>query len=386
LYKAFMRKAHFTFWLAVAACAWVSAPRALAGGEQDSPRPAGQWRLFPHPPFAGPADAELISRIGRQIDPLAALLKRSGSDGAANLGDALIEIDARNQLFKLEGILRLYARAFPDLDRYRLVVKEIEDGLGGYSLAVDSLKFAKDKFKDENEARAPGAARKAEQDKIIAALEKKKEAARVAFEKLANRSAFTVELPELRSALPSTFVGWSASRDLAYVKSELQRPLRNVRERRFNFNHLEEGNGIHEFRRQLRWFPIVIDALDGLVVVGPNTPGACPAPALESLAGSRAARHRYANPALRNPATHPCTISRCLLWQVVKTVDDIGRLKDEVLGEAAVETALVDFGFDITSKETITPAEIARAKESRSELYSSRALDLLIDQLNSCKP
>jgi hypothetical protein len=265
------------------------------------------------------------------------------------------------------------------------VVKEIEDGLGGYSLALDSLKFARDKFRDENQAKAPDAARKAEQDRILAGLEKKKDAARIVFEKVADRSAFTSELPELRSVLASTFVGWSASRDLAYVKSELQRPLRNVRDRRFNFNHLEEGNGIHEFRRQLRWFPIVIDALDGLVVVGPDAPGACPVPALESLAGSRAARHRYANPALRNPAMHPCTISRCLLWQVVKTVDDVGRLKDEVLGEAAVENAL-DFGFDLTSKETITPAEIARAKESRTELYSSRALDILLDQLNSCKP
>jgi hypothetical protein len=111
----------------------------------------------------------------------------------------------------------------------------------------------------------------------------------------------------------------------------------------------------------------------------------CPVPALESLAGSRAARHRYANPALRNPAARSCTISRCLLWQVVKAVDDIGRLKDDILGEAAVETALGDFGFDLASKERATPAEIARAKEARTELYSSRALDLLVDQFDSCK-
>jgi hypothetical protein len=372
-----MRKVLFRLCLVLAACAWVFAPRAHAIEEQDNPRPVGQLRIFPRPPFAGPADKEITSRITRQIDPLLALFKQNAAPGA--LGDSLIEIDARQQLFRLESLLRLYVRQFPDLDKYRLVVKEVEDGLGSYTFAVDAQKFARDKFR----AAAPSAARKAEQDYILASLDKKKEAARVSFEKIVDRSTLIAALPELQSVVPATFVGWSSAKDRAYVNGELERMLKVVRDRRLNFNLLEDG--IHEFRRNLRWFPIVVDSLDGLIVLGEDAPGACPVPALEALKGSRAARHRYANPALRNPATHPCTISRCLMWGVVKAVDDIGRLKDEVQGAAAMETA-DNFEFDVSASNKVTAEEIARAKVSRTELFSSKALDLIIDQLNSCKP
>jgi hypothetical protein len=40
----------------------------------------------------------------------------------------------------------------------------------------------------------------------------------------------------------------------------------------------------------------------------------------------------------------------------------------------------------VASSNKVTPEEIKRAKASRDELYSSKALDLLVDQLNSCKP
>jgi hypothetical protein len=182
----------------------------------------------------------------------------------------------------------------------------------------------------------------------------------------------------------SSFVGWGPSKDLRYVSRELQRVLTDVRYGRFDFNLLDDG--IHKFRRRLRWFPMLVVSLDGLILVRDDPPGACPVPTLEALAGSAAARHRYANPALRFPATHPCTISRCLLWQVSKTVRDIGRLKDEAEGEASLESALNDDEVDVASSNKVTPEEVANATAMRTELYSSRALDSLIAQLASCKP
>src|SRR5262249_102495 len=151
------------------------------------------------------------------------------------------------------------------------------------------------------------------------------------------------------------------------------------------FNQLEDG--IHEFRRRLRWFPMLIDSLDGLVVLRNDPPGACPVPALEALSGTRAAKHRYSNPELRFPATRPCTISRSLLCQVVKTEDDIGRLKDVAQGNLAVEAALeADDTIDVASSNKATPEEIAHANAMRAELFSTRALDSLLNQLSSCKP
>lgn len=379
-----MRKAHFNACLVLAACAWILAPQASAGNE-DAALPQGPWRIFPRAPFARAADEAITGRLTRQIDRLVALYRPDGSDVASDtLGDSLIEGKARNQLFRLESLLRLYVRAFPDLEKYRSEVKDVEDGLGAYSFAVDSLSFAKDKFKKENQAQAPNAARKAEQDKVLEGLEKKKEGARVVFAKLAERSPLDAELTELRSVVVSSFAGWSSSKDLAFANHELLRVLRNVRDGRFNFNLLEDG--IHEFRRRLRWFPMYIDSLDGLILLRDDPPGACPVPGLETLAGSHAAKHRYANPALGFPATHPCTISRCLLWPVVKTVNDLGDIKDEAQGEAAVGSALDDDEVDVASSNKVAPAQIARAQAIRAELVSSRALDSLMAQLSSCKP
>jgi hypothetical protein len=299
------------------------------------------------------------------------------------LTDSLIDGKARQQFFRLESLLRLYGRAFPDLEKYRREVKEVEDGLGAYTFAADSLSFAKDQFKKENQTQAPDADGKAEQEKVLEGLEKKKEMARGVLLKLVERSTLGSDLPRLRSLVVSRFAGWGSSKELTYVKRELQRVLRNVRDGRFDFNRLDDG--IHEFRRRLRWFPILIDSLDGLILVRDDPPGACPVPALEALAGSAAAKHRYSNPALRFPATHPCTISRCLLWQVVKTTNDMGRLKDDAQGNAAIESALDD-DIDVASSNDATREEIARAKAMRTELFSSRTLDSLMTQLSSCKP
>jgi hypothetical protein len=379
-----MRRAHLKSCLVLAACAWIAASPARAG--DDGPfRLTGQWRIFPRAPFARPADEETIARLTRQIDPVVTLFPAGGSSvPPAELGDSLIDGRARDQLFRLESLLRLYGRAFPDFDEYLRKVKEVEDGLGAYSLALDSLSFAADKFKREDRTQEPDGARKAEQQKVLDVLAQKEGTARAVLAKLLERSTLGSDLPELPPLVRSRFIGWGPSKDLTYVNHELQRMLRDVRYGHFNFNLLEDG--IHEFRRRLRWFPMMIDSLDGLILVRDDPPGSCPVPALEALAGSAAARHRYANPALRFPATHPCTISRCLLWQVSKAVRDLGHLTDEAEGEAALDSVLNDDEVDVASSNKATPDEIARANAIRTELYSSRALEALMAQLSACKP
>lgn len=354
-----MRKVYLKSCLVLAVFAWIAATQALA------------------------RDEEITARFTRQIDSLGAFYQAGG--GAVPLqalGDALIDGKARNQLFRLEGLLRLYERAQPGIKKYRQEVKELEDGLGAYSFTADSLSFAKDKFKEENQAKAPDAARKAAQDKILETLKQEKDAARADFGKLVEKSKLGSDLPKLRSLVVSKFAGWSASKDLGYVRTELQTMLKDVRDSRLDFNNLEDG--IHEFRRRLRWFPVVVDSLDGLVLLRDDAPGACPVPGLEALAGSPAAKHRYSNPALKFPATHPCSISRCLLWQAVKTTNDLGGIKDEAQGNTAIASALDDDIY-VASKKPVTPEEIARAKAIRTELLSSKTLDTLIAQISSCK-
>ena len=345
---------------------------------------AGSTTLLSSTPRYRPGSEETIARLTRRIDPLVPVFPAASKVAVEPFMDSSAEKDVRTHLFRLESLLRLYRHKFENLEPHLLQVKQVEDGLGAYAYAVDSLNFAKDKFKRENQAQAPDAARRAEQQKIVDGLEKKEQLARDVLAKLLERSTLGSDLAPLRSLVGSRFNGWGYGNDVPYVKRELQQLLSGVRNHRYDFKKLEDG--IHEFRRQLRWFPITVDALDGLVLVRDDPAGACPVPALEKLAGSAAARNRYSNPDLRFPASHPCTISRCLLWQVVKTVRDIGRLKDEAQGNLAVEAAL-DFDDDeVATSNKATPEETSRAEVMRDELFKSRALESLTAQLSSCKP
>ena len=334
-------------------------------------------------PHARAIDDEVAARLTRQIDAVVGFFQAGGSQiPPEKLGDALIDGRARSQLFKLESLLRLYVRAHSDLEKYRRAVKELEDGLGAYTFAEDSVDFASRSFKEQNQTRTPDAARLAAQGQVLKRLETERDVARGVFKQLAAKSTLGSDLPKLRALVVLRFANWSTSRERTYVKGELERMLTNVREGRFDFNKLEEG--IHEFRRRLRWIPIVIDSLDGLILARDEPPGVCPIPALEKLAGSNAAKHRYSNPQLRFPAARPCSISRCLLWQVVKATNDLGRIKDEALGNTAIAAAL-DNDIYVASSKDVTSEEIARAKAIRTELFNSRALEALMDQIHSCK-
>src|SRR5262245_2531673 len=109
-----MRKRHCRLCLILAVCVWSLVSQPLA------------------------SDEETTARLTRQIDALATFFPPGGSQvPPATLADSLIEGKARVQLFRLESLLRLYSRAHRNLQKYWRAVKDLEDGLGAYTFAVD---------------------------------------------------------------------------------------------------------------------------------------------------------------------------------------------------------------------------------------------------------
>ena len=228
-------------------------------------------------PHARAVDDEVAARLTRQIDAVVDLFQPGGSQiPREKLGDALIDVKARGQLFRLESLLRLYVRAHSGLREVPPQGQRVRTGLGAYTFAEDSLSFAQSTFKEENQTRTPDAARLAAQKQVLKHLETDRDVARGVFKQLAAKSTLGSDLPRLRALVASRFANWSTSSELTYVKGELERMLTNVREGRFDFNKLEGEEGIHEFRRRLRWIPIVIDSLDGLILARDEPPGVCP--------------------------------------------------------------------------------------------------------------
>jgi len=332
------------------------------------------------PVQARPA-GEIAARVTRRIDPLVPVFQPGAPLPVETVADTSAD-DHRHELFQLESLLRLYRRKYHDLVKPLNKVKEVEDALGEYRFSVEALAYARTRFDRDNANRPPDAARRAEQEKTLQALTAKEAAARDTFARVLQRTTLGADLAPLHALVVSHLGTADASKDLVYVKHEFHHMLKDLQKGSFDFNKLEDG--VHEFRRRLRWFPLTIDALDGLVVIRDDPPGMCPVLPLEQLAGTAPARNRYSNPPLRFPAAHPCTVSRCLLWEVSKTIRDLGRIKDEAEGTAALESALDD-DFDGPSNNDITPRETARARAIRKELDASRVLEILDSQLSSCR-
>src|SRR5215470_13689009 len=145
----------------LAVCAWILAPAAGAQSEPAHLRLARQqWRIFPHSPLRRGVDEEINARFTRQIELLGSLFQPDESSNPSEpIADSFLEAKVRNQLFRLESLLRLYRKAFPDLEKYLVSVKEIEDAVGDYSYPVDSLKFAEEQFNAEDRRQAANAAR-----------------------------------------------------------------------------------------------------------------------------------------------------------------------------------------------------------------------------------
>src|SRR5262245_40441315 len=226
-----------------AGCIWFLSPTVRAGGEKPPAQLAQQqWRIFPHSPFRRGADEEIAARFTRQIEPLVSFFQpEASSSETETIADALLEEKARNQFFRLESLLRLYRKAFPDLEKYLASVKEIEDAVGDYSYAVDSLKFAEEQFKTEDRRQPPNTTRVAEQEKVLGGLRKKQEKARIVFANVIERSTLRSDLPELQSQVSSNLVGWRSGQDLEYVNGELRQVLKDARDGRYDFLKLEDG-------------------------------------------------------------------------------------------------------------------------------------------------
>src|SRR4051794_17207458 len=96
----------FTILLVLTASVWIVSPEVRAGGQQSAARFQQQWHLIPHAPFRRPPEPEVTARLTRQIDPLLTVLDAESTAAPETVADAMLESKVRNQLFRLESLLR----------------------------------------------------------------------------------------------------------------------------------------------------------------------------------------------------------------------------------------------------------------------------------------
>jgi hypothetical protein len=251
--------------------------------------------------------------------------------------DVLVELvmskDLRRQVFLMEGISKLYTELHGEpAERVYVGVKGLEDRLGHYSMTKSNLAAA------EKVGAAPEA---------VALLKKDVEASRLSLKTLLADEW----MPDAKGRIPAMRdivekwgeAKWgSADKDLKAVRAELSRRLEKIESTPYDMNELEDG--IHELRRQLRWFPIYAESLNGVFQLDDTSN---PVKAYEPLLKAPIATSKYVNlpPGDRERVT--IALPKSVYCALMQLTLDLGALKDtgeplHFIADAYVRAGLAD--------------------------------------------
>jgi hypothetical protein len=325
-----------------------------------------------------PAVGRLLKRYGIRADvgrPIERVLTWvTGLDrvlAAAPGDDRLIDhllakdVDARRYLFMVEGLLRLYRHHYGEsFDRQLDAVKELEDAFGAVDCTGTML----------------AEARRVELPKKAIRLLKDEDAqARKKLGKLLRKHWLPQEkrrCPGVAALLHAlTGVVWDDTRaDRAFLTTELSRRLTKVADNRYDMAEVETG--IHELRRQLRWFPIYFSALEGMAKLCDDRH---PIPAYAALLNDSAATSKFAQLAPSERESEPWSISRSLYVANTLFIAELGRIKDDLLVIETMTRALHEAGCSDDEGTALhaalgylgkTPADLKRLHGRAAEIYA----------------
>ncbi len=178
-----------------------------------------------------------------------------------------------------------------------------------------------------------------------------------------------------------SFPWLSVEEDRSYVLDALQEHLKDFKKVSFNFNLLEDTEtekGLHEFRREIRWFSFQANNLDGLVQL--KDFASCPSQSLQKEFDDIYYPKFKSSPYTKLPKStllqesQICRISPCLFYKLTSIVSEVGQLKDEV-----------EKINHLDNLHNQTPLETAqKVEEIYLDLMSSNTLDYLRDEIKAC--
>lgn len=272
---------------------------------------------------------------------------------ASDAADRMIQSSARNAASHLQALGKLYER-HKRFEKLREEFKKMEDSIGEYEKWENILEKAKKKD--------------ASQDSLDRLRDKKKEAKKKLAQFLDKEGWIATSGPSKLDAIESLiddFEWESYDQDRRKVLKELSQQLSRVDQAEFDLSRLEKGNGLHELRRELRWFLMEARALNGLIQLRSDA----------NCSYEEAANWRYADIPVSDTEVQPCYISRCLFLGVVDSVHRLGKIKDKA--EAA---------NNISRNSDIVPNKLEKeAHTLYKEIKSTRVMSKLQDQLATCQ-
>lgn len=292
---------------------------------------------------------ELISKLERSFAQALATpgFTRMNAESQAQL---LIKLGARVDAFNLQSLGRVY-ETYPVpptqemMKTIRKQAKKLEDAMGAF-----------DKYKTVGKR---GHAKEA-------AAELLKLLAKEGW--IDGRGQSPLLLQMKRAVLNARWL--PEAQDQAFVLTQLALQIEKVRTARYDMRLLEAG--LHEIRRELRWFSISAKALGPRIAVSSRM--ACPLRQLSFAA--HADTKKYMLPEDQG-TPGACVLSACVAQELVGAVGLFGQLKDQA--EPIVEND------ERLLKHDLTPPAIATAAHrAQITLLRSGALEHARAQLEGC--
>ena len=252
-------------------------------------------------------------RFEKQIKKVRELVNRY--DGSTKLTDAFLRYDMRAVFFKAQALTRVYRNADPIFVQMNKDFKKFEDRIGAYE-KWDSI------YRKAPTSKKPLflAKRNRAWDRIRSTIRKGKWQRRYLQEN---------PLVQYTQFLGQYQFG-TYNEDRQYVTKTLSDHLTVLNSKVWDLRFLEHGNGLHEFRREIRWILHEIRNLRGLVQYKKKPRKTCPIPGFDNLLDSSASNSRYAKFPIDDEEINPCLVSKCVVLSMSKAVDDLGEIKDKI--------------------------------------------------------
>lgn len=245
------------------------------------------------------------------IKPLEVALHSSRSP--EKVAENLLSGGERVATFNLQSLGRLYKDRDPLFKSMRKDMKKLEDGIGEYKKYRDLLDAAEERRASRGQ---------------IAKLKRRKTEARAELAELLIEEEMAEKISDYREKIED-YDFPSYEKDKKANLNALQAQLNDVYRREWDLRYLEHGNGLHELRREVRWFVIQARSLGGMVTFKRN-PYKCAMRSLSYLVDEPVAESKYASLDRNYAEENACKIDQCLFLGMVDAVNKLGDMKDEI--------------------------------------------------------
>lgn len=279
----------------------------------------------------------------------------------SEVADGLVEHKARAIAFNIQALGRLYKDQDPLFRTLHKQFQKLEDAIGEYQKWRDLVENGK-------QANVSAA--------VMAKLINNRENGRRDLEKSLVETRFLPAegvsyIQELRGQLLA-YKWKDAVTDRREMLQKLIEELDEVKTTKYDFSRLEEGNGVHEFRRKMRWFSMEARGLNGMVTLK-GRESSCPIPAYADIVTKPIANTKYAVLPGASSEPNPITLSPCLYVKVAQLIEEVNWIKAKVELEDSLSEA--------PPTDRVSPEDQAKLEGMLSEIMSYDLFGLLQAEL-----